>query len=87
MAGGGTWTSWLVGTVEVGRVEDAQGMCVSGTRGQLRAEPWEGPRFRDGWKEELMKSLEKEHLEVNWNWNKERREQTMALNRALGPEG
>lgn len=76
-----------MGTVEAGRVEDAKGMCVSGTRGQLRAEPWEGPRFRDGWKEELMKSLEKEHLEVNWNWNSERREQTMELNRALGPEG
>lgn len=55
MAGGGIWTSWLVGTVEVGRVEDAQGMCVSGKGGQLRAVPWEGPTCRDGWKEELMK--------------------------------
>lgn len=44
MAGGGTWACWPVGVVEVGRVEDAQGMCVSGQIGRLRAEPWEGPK-------------------------------------------
>lgn len=33
-------------------------------RGWLRAEPWGGLRSRDGWKEEWMKQLEKEQLEV-----------------------
>lgn len=51
-----------MGTVDVGIVEDAPGTCVLGKRGHPRAEACVGPSFRDGWKEEIMKQLEREQL-------------------------
>lgn len=87
--GGGTWACWLVATLAVGWVEDTQGTCDSGKRRQWRTASWEGPRSRDGWKEGLVKQLEKEQLEANWTWNRDsfkKREWTGELNRAAGPE-
>lgn len=61
---------WLVGIVDMEEWRMPGNMCLRTAR-TTQAEPWTGPRCRDGRKEELMKQLEKKQLEVNCKWNRE----------------